>query len=106
VEADDARDVVVADDRGLQPVVVGDLPARETDELERVVGARRERNPRQPRLEVRTTAVDEREQRPRVGLLEQAQVRTAGQVAAKQPVAPYVATVSAPSSSLIATSIE
>ena len=47
-------------------------------------------------------AVDERIELGGVGLLEQAQARAARQLEAEH----YVATVSAPSSSLIATSIE
>jgi hypothetical protein len=105
VEADDARDVVVADDRGLEAVVVGDLPAREADELEGVVRAGRERDPRQPRLEVRAAAVDEREQRARVGLSNRRRCAPPGR-SRRSSRRPYVATVSAPSSSLIATSIE
>ena len=103
VEADHPRDRAVEHDRGLQAVVVGHLAAGGTDELQRVGGGAAERYPRQPRLEVRAVAVDEREQLFGVRLLRQAQVPAPGQLAAQHR---YVATVSAPSSSLIATSIE
>src|SRR4051812_28834903 len=83
VEADDPGDLALDDDRGLDPVVVGDLAPGRADEREDLRRAARRAHPRHPRVQVSAVTVDQREQLLRVALLEEAQMRAAGQVAAE-----------------------
>ena len=84
VEADHPHDPPVrGDDRRLQAVVVGDLPARGADEGQHVGGLVLVLRPTASRLEVLAVGVDQREELVGVGLLEQAQRVAVGQLAAQ-----------------------
>jgi hypothetical protein len=84
VRADHAHDPPVrGDDRGLQPVVVGDLPARGADEGQDVGGLVLVLDPWHPTFEVRSIGVDDGDELVGVRLLEQAQGIVVGQLAAQ-----------------------
>jgi hypothetical protein len=84
VVADHPHDPPVGgDDRGLQPVVVGDLPARGADEGQHVGGLALVLDPGHPPREMRAVGVDHGDELVGVGLLEQAQGVAVGQLAAQ-----------------------
>ena len=72
MEADRPDDLVAVDDRGLEPIVLDDLPTGTTDELETGVrGIARRLDPWEPFGEMRAIRRDDANELLRIGLLEE-----------------------------------